>query len=374
MLDLIDELEPYGNLAIELDSFALPIFGPEYLKIMSLIRGILIFFETAISSVQYRVQQQYSERNGLARSKLIEEMLVQGISPGQVPGELQNIFFAAFNTPTVLLVNLFDCVARHTKTAACLEADIVAVVGDHVVEEAEPAHLAYLRAKIFQILRLHTPVTYHTCKTWTCTTMPCGGGPDGHCPVFVRRGTSITSCTYALNQDAEVLYHSKKRRQPRTTTGEERGLSFDELVDITACHLSRQSQSSLVMINALPTLWWRRSGLLTVKAPMCSVRGSQHVTLMDILTQTNSFSVFSQWETTAATDMGWAVFCAGDERTSSSEDEGRFFDDLPCNVGQLCDQCMLRLPRHVEDSVTILHPGSIGSPHPNFWRQVKKAE
>ena len=40
LLDLIDELEPYGNKAMELGSFALSTLALLYRQIMSLITGI----------------------------------------------------------------------------------------------------------------------------------------------------------------------------------------------------------------------------------------------------------------------------------------------------------------------------------------------
>ena len=204
LIDLIDELEPYGNMAIELGPFATPVFALRYRKIMSLIRGIQRFFETAVSSAQYRVQQrQDSEKNTPDRPSIIEEMLEQGMSPAQVQSELQNIFFAAFDTTNALLANFFDCVARHPNTAARLRAEIAAVVGDRMLEEADLAHLAYLRASMFETLRLHSPVTYHTRKARTDTTLPRGGGPDGQSSIFVPKGTSVTWSTYTLNRRAE---------------------------------------------------------------------------------------------------------------------------------------------------------------------------
>lgn len=205
LIDLIDEVEPYGNMAIELGPFALPVFALLYRKIMSVIRGIQRFFETAVTSAQYRVQQRRdSEKNSPDRPPIIEEMLVQGMSPAEVQSELQNIFFAAFDTTNALLANFFDCVARHPKMAARLRTELAAVIGDRMVKEADLAHLTYLRATIFETLRLHSPVTYHTRKARTDTTLPHGGGLDGQSPIFVRKGTSVTWSTYALNRRAEV--------------------------------------------------------------------------------------------------------------------------------------------------------------------------
>ncbi|CAF9922878.1 hypothetical protein IMSHALPRED_005781 [Imshaugia aleurites] len=203
LIDLIDELEPYGNMAIELGPFALPVFALRYRKIMSLIRGIQRFFGIAVSSAQYRVQQRRDSENTPDRPSIIEEMLQQGMPPAKVQSELQNIFFAAFDTTNALLANFFDCVARHPKTAARLRAEIAAVVGDRMIEEADLAHLAYLRASMFETLRLHSPVTYHSRKARTDTTLPCGGGPYGQSPISVPKCTSVTWSTYALNRRAE---------------------------------------------------------------------------------------------------------------------------------------------------------------------------
>jgi len=61
-----------------------------------------------------------------------------------------------------------------------------------------------LRATIFETLRLHSPVTYNTRTACKDTLLPHGEGIDGQSPILVRRGTSVTWSTYALNRQAEV--------------------------------------------------------------------------------------------------------------------------------------------------------------------------
>ncbi|MCJ1392464.1 hypothetical protein MMC18_005331 [Xylographa bjoerkii] len=204
LLDLIDELEPYGNKAIELGFFALPIFFLRYRKIMSLISGIQGFFESAIGDQQVLMQQRRGGESGSKQANIIEEMLAQGMTPEEAQGELQNIFFAAFDTTTALLANLFDCLARQPKIVKHLQAELAVVVGERPIVEADITRLTYLRATILETLRLHSPVTYHTRKARTETVLPRGGGLDGQSPISVPLGTSVTWSTYALNRQDEI--------------------------------------------------------------------------------------------------------------------------------------------------------------------------
>ncbi|KAA6409157.1 MAG: hypothetical protein FRX48_06710 [Lasallia pustulata] len=202
LLDLIDELEPYGNMGIELGLFALPVFALRYRKIMSLIKGIQRFFETAISDINADMRRRHRDEQNCERNNIIEEMLAQGLAPAQVQGELQNIFFAAFDTTTALLTNVFDCATRQPDLIKRLQVECTAVVGSRLVDEADITCMPLLRATIFETLRLHSPITYHTRKARTDTRLPRGGGTDGHSPVFLPRGTSVTWSTYAINRQA----------------------------------------------------------------------------------------------------------------------------------------------------------------------------
>ncbi|MCJ1403739.1 hypothetical protein MMC11_006962 [Xylographa trunciseda] len=205
LLDLIDELEPHGNKAIELGPFALPIFALRYRKIMSLITGIQTFFETAISDTQAIMRQHRGSAIGSEQvAKIIEEMLLQGMTPEEIQGELQNIFFAAFDTTAALLANLFDCLTRQPTIVKRLQAELAVVVGDRSIVEADVTRLTYLRATILETLRLHSPVTHHERRARTDTVLPRGGGLDGQSPILIVQGTSVVWSTYALNRQAGI--------------------------------------------------------------------------------------------------------------------------------------------------------------------------
>jgi cytochrome P450 len=199
LLDLIDELEPYGNTSIELGIFALPILVVHYWRIMALITGIQGFFKTTIDNVLSKRRTSTTEESGF-----IGDMLDQNMQPPEVQGALQNIFFAAFDTTTALIVNFFDCVARQPETVERLHAELVIVVGNKPLTEADIPHLTYLKATIFETLRLHSPVTSHTRKARVSTVLPRGGGPEGQSSLLVSRGMAVTWSTYTLNRQAEI--------------------------------------------------------------------------------------------------------------------------------------------------------------------------
>ena len=225
LLDLIDELEPYGNTSIELGIFALPILVLRYQRIMALIRGIQGFFKTAIDNMLAKRRDISGETR--EDSSTIEEMLGQDMKPSEVQGALQNIFFAAFDTTTALIANVFDCIARQAEILKRLQAELATVVGNKPLTEADIPRLTYLKATIFETLRLHSPVTYHTRRARVNTVLPRGGGPDGQSSLFVPRGTAVIWSTYALNRQAEIYGPDWEEFRPeRWFTGDGPGATF----------------------------------------------------------------------------------------------------------------------------------------------------
>jgi cytochrome P450 len=141
----------------------LPIFSLRYRKITALITGIQRFFEIATQDVQLAIQRRCCSSADSGESTIIEQLLNQDLTLRQVQGELQNIFFAAFDTTTALLANLFDCLARHPRIVKRIQTELALVVADRMLAEADLARLPYLRAAIFETLRLQ------------CCTAPCWG-------------------------------------------------------------------------------------------------------------------------------------------------------------------------------------------------------
>ena len=54
------------------------------------------------------------------------------------------------------------------------------------------------------VIRLLSPVTYHSRRAIRDTVLTQGGGPHGQSPIFVPKGTEILWSTYALNRDPAI--------------------------------------------------------------------------------------------------------------------------------------------------------------------------
>nr|POF14270.1 cytochrome p450 52a2 [Quercus suber] len=205
LLNLIDDLEPYGNLAIELGPFAIPVLAWRVRRVLQLIRGIHGFFHDAIRNAFKDMRTRPSEDS--QPSTILHQMLKEGMTHEKAHGELQNIFFAAFDTTTVLLTNLFDCIGRDPRVQQQLRDELDRVVGvEGILTENLLAKLVYLRATVFETLRLHTPVTSHIRKARTDTFLPHGGrgAGGGDERLFVPKGTSVVWSIYALNRQAQT--------------------------------------------------------------------------------------------------------------------------------------------------------------------------
>jgi cytochrome P450 len=200
VLDLIDGIEPYGSIAIELGLLSLFVFIWQYRRIMQLVQGLQTFFETAVHAA-IRVEKE-KEQTANQNESIIVQMLRQGITTADAQGELQNIFFAAFDTTTALLTNLFDCLARHPEVQSQLRDDIATSIGETIAMTSaiDISRSIYLRATIMETLRLCSPISYHTRKARVDTILPQSTGASLHVP----KGTSVVWSTYTLNRQQEV--------------------------------------------------------------------------------------------------------------------------------------------------------------------------
>jgi cytochrome P450 len=65
-------------------------------------------------------------------------------------------------------------------------------------------HLNYLQHVINETLRLNPPVSNMTRIALSDTVLPTGGGPKGDAPVFVSKGTIISSAFFKLHRNKDV--------------------------------------------------------------------------------------------------------------------------------------------------------------------------
>ncbi|OAA74690.1 Cytochrome P450 [Akanthomyces lecanii RCEF 1005] len=198
-LDLVKAFEPACGLFIAVGALAWLKLAFSYRKLLAVVGGMKAFFKQRLDLL--REKQRYLHRDGGRKSStsLFRMLEQEGLSVDDMQAELQNIFFASFDTTTALLANLVHALAQRPDIQKKLR-DEIAVLQGATPTKQDISAMPYLRCVLYEGLRLYTPVASHSRQAAVDTTLPRGGGPDGQSPVAVRAGTSVVWSIYALNR------------------------------------------------------------------------------------------------------------------------------------------------------------------------------
>lgn len=138
-----------------------------------------------------------NERNG--RYVFIDELVRQTNDPVRIRDELLNILLAGRDTTASLLTNVWFVLSRRPDIWNCLKADVARLNGKRPSFE-QLKDLKYLKAVLNESLRLHPVVPLNSREAIEDTTLPVGGGPDGHAPIFIKvRGDKLKPCHRVWN-------------------------------------------------------------------------------------------------------------------------------------------------------------------------------
>jgi hypothetical protein len=221
LLDLIDELELYGNTASELGLFALPIFAVCYRKITALITGIRRFFEIATHDVQLAIQRRCGSSAGSGESTIIE----------QLHGSRSNTTPSPRRAPEHFLRR-----HRHHHRLSCQSLRLPRTAPSH--RQADPNQDCPGRgrsdARRGRPRPLTIPARRHlrdpppiqprsvpTRRVRADTVLPRSGGHNGTSRIFIRRGTCIIWSTYTANRQAGIYRDDPADFRPERRLEEE---------------------------------------------------------------------------------------------------------------------------------------------------------
>ncbi|KAM3464656.1 hypothetical protein MY5147_000573 [Beauveria neobassiana] len=203
-LCLVKAFEPACGLFIAVGALAWLKLAFSYRKLLAVVGGMKAFFKQRLDLLREEQQQQQQwYRPGGDRSSstsLFRMLEKEGLSVDDMQAELQNIFFASFDTTTALLANLVRVLAERPDVQEKLRGEMAHLDGRPPTRQDISA-MPYLRSVLYEGLRLYTPVASHSRQAAVDTTLPRGGGPDGQSPVVVRAGTTIVWSVYALNRN-----------------------------------------------------------------------------------------------------------------------------------------------------------------------------
>ena len=119
-----------------------------------------------------------------------------------------NVLLAGRDTTACCLTWTLRLLARHQNVLDKLrtEVELVAGLGHDAPQPTREQlkKMKYLDLVLKEVLRLYPSVPVNSRAAVTTTTLPLGGGADGHSPILVRRGEAVGYCVYAMHRRKDL--------------------------------------------------------------------------------------------------------------------------------------------------------------------------
>ncbi|KGQ12786.1 Cytochrome P450 52A11 [Beauveria bassiana D1-5] len=194
-LCLVKAFEPACGLFIAVGALAWLKLAFSYRKLLAVVGGMKAFFKQRLDLLREEQQQQQQwYRPGGDRSSstsLFRMLEKEGLSVDDMQAELQNIFFASFDTTTALLANLVRVLAERPDVQEKLRGEMAHLDGRRPTRQDISA-MPYLRSVL-------TP-SLHTRRLPLATSRRRHDASPRR-RVVVRAGTTIVWSVYALNRN-----------------------------------------------------------------------------------------------------------------------------------------------------------------------------
>ena len=160
-----------------------------------------------VTSCVQETVEQYSKRlsptskPAISRIVLAQELLAKTKDINDITNELLNVFLPAHDATAVALTNIFFHLARHPEIYAKLSREVATMTssGDEWTFERLKS-CRYLQNVMRETFRLNPSIGQMNRAALRDTVLPTGGGPDGTSPIFVKKGTLLTTSFYALHR------------------------------------------------------------------------------------------------------------------------------------------------------------------------------
>ncbi len=138
-------------------------------------------------------------------SKLVlaQELLATTRDVTDITNQLLNVFLPAHDATAVALTNIFFHLARHPNVYTALSREVTTRTSKDSDFEWTFERLKscrYLQNVMRETFRLNPSIGQMNRAALRDTILPTGGGPDGTSPIFVKKGTVLTTSFYALHR------------------------------------------------------------------------------------------------------------------------------------------------------------------------------
>lgn len=135
----------------------------------------------------------------------IDALVGSGADQEYICDQLLGIMFAGRDATAIAMTVLFWFLARHPDVVAKIREEMTQLgdSGDNPTW-TQVRGLKYLSNVIKETLRLFPPVPINSRTANKDTVLPCGGGPDGKAPVYVRKGSPCRWVLYSLHRRKDL--------------------------------------------------------------------------------------------------------------------------------------------------------------------------
>ncbi len=162
-------------------------------------RSCAIAREFVENYVEKALSSQESADNKSDRLILAHEFAKRTKDRDDIRNQLLNVFLPAHDATSVALTNIFFNLARNPEIYAKLREEILAA-GDAEWTFERLKNLKYLQNVMNETFRLNPAIGQMNRIALRDTVLPTGGGPTGTSPIFVKRGSGVTTSFYALHR------------------------------------------------------------------------------------------------------------------------------------------------------------------------------
>ncbi|KAG6999518.1 cytochrome P450 monooxygenase [Physcia stellaris] len=135
-----------------------------------------------------------------AKLVLAHQLAAQTKDHKDIVNQLLNVFLPAHDATAVALTNIFFHLSRHPRVYAALRREIGALGPSSTWTFERLKACKYLQAVINETFRLNPSIGQMNRIALRDTMLPVGGGRNGAAPVFVKKGTVLTTSFYALHR------------------------------------------------------------------------------------------------------------------------------------------------------------------------------
>lgn len=146
-LEMVKLFEPACGLFIAVGALAWFKLLFSYKKLLAAVSGMKVFFKTRLNLL--REKQRYQPCGRKSSTSLFRMLEQEGLSVDDMQAELQNIFFASFDTTTALLANLVHALSQRPDIQQKLRDEISPLNGTYPTKQDISA-MPYLRCVLYE--------------------------------------------------------------------------------------------------------------------------------------------------------------------------------------------------------------------------------